>query len=200
MRHIRIARFGLARLVLACVTVLTLAVLAPSGATLAAGHTPATAFSVPPGWPQTLIIPRITVHAPLESVALTSPRDVHAPFRWSDAGWYSRGARPGDMGRAVIFGHLDSTCCPAVFWSLGEVKPGDTIQMAYRSGKILTFRVVWQHVFANTDLPVRWMFGGGHQRGLVLFTCAGIFHHDGTGYDHKLVLFARAIMPNGGLG
>lgn len=175
--------------------------LLSTGGAGAAGHSNVTANLVPPGRPLTVMIPRIGVNASLESVPLSSDRDVHAPFRWGDAGWFSRGPRPGATGRAVIFGHLDSTCCPAVFWSLGTLHAGDTVQVRYGDGRVLAFRVIWLHTYANASLPIRWLFGGGTgPRALVLFTCAGIFHTDGTGYDHKLVVYARVILPNGQLG
>jgi hypothetical protein len=44
------------------------------------------------------------------------------------------------------------------------------------------------------------MFGRNRQRGLVLITCSGVFHYDGTGYDHKLLVYARLILPSGQLG
>jgi hypothetical protein len=177
------------------------ALILSSGVAGAAGHAGATANLVPPGRPLTVMIPKIAVTASLESVPLSSDRDVHAPFKWADAGWFSRGPRPGAVGRAVIFGHLDSTCCPAVFWNLGTLQAGDTVQVRYADGRMLTFRVLWQHIYANSSLPIQWLFGGGKgPRALILFTCAGIFHTDGTGYDHKLVVYARLVLPNGQLG
>jgi Sortase domain len=155
---------------------------------------------VPPGWPQSLTIPKIGTSAPIESLSLTSGDSLHAPFRWMDAGWYSRGPRPGEPGNAVMFGHLDSYTGPAVFWSLNTLQPGDSISIAYRDGRRLTFRVMWQHVYPTTQMPQSWMFGANRQRGVIIFTCAGIFHSGGTGYDHKLVIFARLILPNGRLG
>jgi hypothetical protein len=172
-----------------------------AGGAGAVGRAPLTDTLVPPGRPQTVLIPKIGVRASLESVPLSSSRDVHAPFRWEDAGWFSRGPRPGAIGRAVIFGHLDSTCCPAVFWSLGTLLAGDLVQVRYGDGRILTFRVLWQHTYADSELPLHWLFGGGRgPRALILFTCAGVFHTDGTGYDHRLVIYARMILPNGQLG
>jgi sortase A len=155
---------------------------------------------VPAGWPKQVMIPSIGVRAPLESVRLTGKHDEEAPFKWDDAAWYSRGTRPGAPGRAFIFGHLDSTCCPAVFWSIRDLIPGSVIQISYRDGRALTFHVVWQHTYLNNDIPMNWIFGRAKQRGLVLYTCAGIFHTDGTGYDHKLIVYARLVMPDGRLG
>jgi len=186
--------------VIYCICVVAAVVFSTGGAR-AAAHSNVIDKLVPPGRPLLVMIPRIAVHASLESVPLSSDRDVHAPFRWEDAGWFSRGPRPGTVGRAVIFGHLDSTCCPAVFWSLQTMREGDVVRVQYGDGRVLSFRVLWQHTYANAGLPVHWLFGGGTgPRALILFTCAGIFHTDGTGYDHKLVVYARLILPNGQLG
>jgi hypothetical protein len=157
-------------------------------------------LKLPQGWPQRLVIPRIGVNASVESLAFTRAADAHAPYKWGDVAWYDRGPKPGDMGRANIFGHLDSTCCPAVFYRLKELKAGDTIQVAYKHGRPLTFRVLWSATYANTALPLNFLFGAVRERGLALMTCAGGFHLDGTGYDHKLVVYARLVLPNGKLG
>jgi hypothetical protein len=114
--------------------------------------------------------------------------------------WYSRGARPGDIGRATIFGHLDSYCCPAVFWRLGTLQPGSIVRVTYRGGRSLTFRVLWHQTYLNKDLPLKWLYGPVQERGLALITCAGVFHTDGTGYDHKLMVYARLVLPSGRLG
>src|SRR5438270_3830921 len=92
----------------------------------------------PPGWPQVVAVPRLSVSAKIEPVAMTNPADSEAPHRMEDVAWYSRGHRPGDRGRAEVFGHLDSTCCPAVFYQLRTVKPGDLIQVRYKTGTPLT--------------------------------------------------------------
>ncbi len=160
----------------------------------------AAVYTPPQGWPQKFMMPRFGVTAPVESLAFNRPADVHAPYRWGDVAWYDLGAKPGALGHAVIFGHLDSTCCPAVFYQLRNIKPGDTVQVQYKTGHALNFRVIWSHTYPNADLPVKFMYAAAQQRGLVLVTCTGVFHTDGTGYDHKFVVYARLILPNGKLG
>lgn len=155
---------------------------------------------VPPGWPTLLTIPRFGVRAPVERLALTAPADAHAPYRWGDVAWYDRGPRPGDRGRATIYGHVDSYCCPAVFWNLRNLKAGDLVRVSYRSGKPLTFRVLWKGMYRNQRVPQKWMYGPTTERGLVLITCAGIFQPNGIGYDHKLLVYTRLVLPNGHLG
>jgi hypothetical protein len=156
--------------------------------------------AVPAGWPKVFSIPRFGVRATVEALKFSTTSDVHAPYKWGDVAWYNRGPRPGDRGRATIFGHLDSTCCPAVFWQLHSLRAGDVVQVTYKNGKTLRFRVMWQGTYLNARMPVKFMFGRTTQHGLTLITCAGIFHRDGTGYDHKLVVYTRLILPSGKLG
>jgi hypothetical protein len=166
--------------------------------------TPAGASSptnpVPAGWPKTLIIPRMHLVAPVESLDLTKSSEQMAPFKWGDVAWYNRGPRPGDVGRATMFGHLDSYCCPAAFYLLKDLRAGDTIKVAYRNGKTLTFRVMWQASYPNQKVPLNFMFGRVRERGLNLMTCGGIFHPGAGGYDHKLLVYARLVLPSGQLG
>jgi hypothetical protein len=147
-----------------------------------------------------MAIPRIGVRSTVESIAFNRPEDVHAPYQWGDVAWYDLGPRPGDIGHAVVYGHLDSLCCPAVFYYLRNLRKNDLVQVAYRTGKPLTFKVQWSNVYWNNKLPVSWLYATVHERGLVLMTCAGFFHRDGTGYDHKLLVYARLVLPNGQLG
>jgi Sortase domain len=174
------------------------AILAP-GPAFAAGKSRSLPL-VPAGAPALVSITRIGVRAPLERISGTSPHDSEAPYRWNDAAWYSRDARPGDLGHAIIFGHLDSTCCPAVFWNLPLLHSGDVVQVSYPNGRILSFRIMWSHSYWNNQLPMNWIFSRGRQRGLIMWTCSGVFHTDGTGYDHKLIVYARMVMPGGRLG
>jgi hypothetical protein len=155
---------------------------------------------VPAGWPKFVMIPRLNVRAPVESLDLSKSLPTHAPYRWGDVAWYDRGPKPGQLGRANVFGHLDSTCCPAVFWQLKTLKPGDIAEVQYKKGSPLKFKVIWSQNYLNSKLPIKFMFGPASQHGLVLTTCSGVFHTDGTGYDHKLLVYARLILPNGSLG
>jgi hypothetical protein len=155
---------------------------------------------VPNGWPQKVLIPKIKVVAPVEALDLSKHLPQRAPYQWGDVAWYDRGPKPGQIGHAAVFGHVDSTCCPAVFWYLKDLKPGDIAEVQYKSGAPIKFKVIWSQSYANNKMPIKFLFGPSTQRAMLLVTCAGIFHTDGSGYDHKLVVYARMILPNGQLG
>jgi sortase (surface protein transpeptidase) len=158
------------------------------------------AFKPPGGWPRVLYVPKIAVSAPVESLGFNRPNDAHAPYQWGDVAWYDRGPKPGEYGNAAIFGHVDSTCCPAVFYEIAKLGPGDIVEVKYKAGSTLKFRVMWQHTYLNDQLPLKFIFGTfSGPRAVLLVTCTGAFQLK-SGYDHKRVVYARLILPNGKLG
>jgi sortase (surface protein transpeptidase) len=198
---------------LARAAILTSAALAlPLGGAVAASSKPhivpasgkhahhAMKIKVPNGWPTYVVVPKIKIKAPVEALDLSKHIPQKAPYRWGDVAWYNRGPKPGQVGHAAIFGHVDSTCCPAVFWELKNLKPGDIAEVQYKGGASVKFKVMWSQNYANTKMPTKFLFGPSSQRAIVLVTCSGAFHSNGAGYDHKLVVYARMILPNGKLG
>src|SRR5215218_5124218 len=71
--------------------------------------------------PVRLKIPAIGVDTGLQRLGRSHDGTVEVPsgrHKWEEAGWYAGGARPGDLGSAVLLGHVDSTAGPAVFYRL----------------------------------------------------------------------------------
>ena len=75
--------------------------------------------------PVAIDIPSINVHStglvPLSVGAdgvLPAPTDYQAP------GWYTGGPTPGQLGPAIIAGHVDGPDGPAIFYRLGELAAG----------------------------------------------------------------------------
>jgi sortase (surface protein transpeptidase) len=157
-------------------------------------HAAGNSVFIPPGWPRLLSAPAIGINrAPVESLALTRPTDAEAPYKWGDVAWYNRSPKPGDQGRAIIYGHLDSFCCPAIFYRLQFLKKGSIVQVGYPDGKWLDFMVQWNATYWNNQLPTNFMYANTNERGILLVTCAGAFHRDGTGYDHKRIVYATLL-------
>ena len=76
-----------------------------------------------------LRVPAIGVDTALESLRLGADGELVPPHDFGRAGWYAGGTAPGDVGPAVIAGHVDSRSGPAVFFKLREVGTGDTIEV-----------------------------------------------------------------------
>jgi hypothetical protein len=109
---------------------------APSPAAAAAG-TVGPAASKPPSLrrsaPVSVAIPAIGVRSPLLTLGLNPDGTIQVPDLATSAGeaaWYKYSVTPGQIGTAVIEGHVDSEVGPAVFFRLGAMHPGDHIDVA----------------------------------------------------------------------
>src|SRR5215831_637252 len=99
--------------------------------------------------PLRLLIPRIGLNAgilalgPAENGAMQAPQrgGPHDPV-WSDVYWWDAGTIPGQIGNAVIAGHVDRPDgSPATFTSLDKLQVGDSIEVQTAGGQTLYFRV-----------------------------------------------------------
>ena len=158
----------------------------------AATATPAP--SAPPAvQPQLLVIPRLGVQAPIENKGIDSHNQMEAPDKPFDVAWYPFTAKPGAGGNAVFAGHKDfAGVGPAVFWKLGQLGPGDTIQVTGANQTQLQYQVTqtWDYTLSNIPMASVLAQGDGDQ--VTLITCAGSYSR-AAGYDHRLVVRAKRI-------
>jgi hypothetical protein len=116
---------------------------------------------------------------------------LQAPTRFDRAGWYADGTSPGDVGPAVIAGHVDSKGGPAIFYRLRELTTGDRIEVL-RGGKVLRFVVTRTAWYPKKDFPTNEVYGPAPDRQLRLITCGGVFDHKLRSYKDNLVVYAVA--------
>jgi len=107
------------------------------------------------------------------------------------AGWYDAGPRPGEVGRAVIIGHLDGLHGRGLFSRVPSLPPGTSIDLTDRRGEVRRFNVVGAAQVSKDHFPVRYVYGAAPVPVLVLVTCGGPFRA-GRGYRDNVLLFARA--------
>lgn len=144
--------------------------------------------------PTRVRVPRIGVDSPLTALRLDAAGAIEPPTDFATAGWYGGGPIPGDPGPAVIAGHLDSQHGPAVFARLGELRPGDRVQV-WRGEEVVPFRVTGTVRVPKDRFPTEAVYGPTPAAELRLVTCGGDFDR-GTGhYRDNVVVFAIADTP-----
>jgi LPXTG-site transpeptidase (sortase) family protein len=143
------------------------------------------------GPPTRLRIPAIDLDAPLGPLHMDKTRQLEAPADFQKPGWYAEGTPPGDVGPAVIAGHLDSLHGKAIFYRLPELKTSDVI-LVQRDGKWLTFQVVSTTKFAKSRFPTAEVYGPTPDAQLRLITCGGSFDAERKSYRDNVVVFAVA--------
>lgn len=143
--------------------------------------------------PETLMIPEIGVHATVEQVKNDPNGAMSVPVHWTDVGWWSPGAAPGQDGDAVIDGHLDWYGVPeAVFYNLGQLKVGDEVDVLSQGNVSLRFKVTASTVVPSTADPAGLWATTGPPR-MTLITCAGDWVPSVGQYNQRLLVSASFV-------
>jgi Sortase domain len=160
-----------------------------AGATGAAGLGPSLARSLP----VSVRIPAIGVDSHLLHLGLNRDGTIEVPSIQTSAGqaaWYKYSATPGQVGASVIEGHVDTTQGPAVFFRLGALHPGNTIEVTLADGVTAVFRVTGVREYAKTRFPARAIYGATDFAALRLITCGGAFDYATGHYLSSTVVYA----------
>ncbi|MFI8946143.1 class F sortase [Streptomyces sp. NPDC053750] len=147
---------------------------------------------LPYGVPDQVSIPAIQVDAPVIPVGLDADGWVAAPPPEDPnlAGWFTGAVSPGEKGTAVVVGHVDNDEGPAVFYGLGALKKGNTVEVHRQDGRTAVFEIYGVEVFAKDDFPGDRVYASKGSPELRVITCGGGFTQQ-NGYAGNVVAFAR---------
>jgi sortase (surface protein transpeptidase) len=144
------------------------------------------------GAPVRLAIPAIGVDAPVMPVGVDASGNMSAPRGAWDTAWYAAGPRPGDVGNAVIAGHVDyHDVGPAVFWDIRTLTPGAEIWVTGDNGSRRRFVVQSVESYLLDEAPRERIFGPDASANLNLISCVGNFDPATRSYDRRIVVYAR---------
>ncbi|MFD7299536.1 class F sortase [Streptomyces pharetrae] len=148
--------------------------------------------ALPPSPPDRIRIPAIRVDAPLTGLGLTRTGSLEVPpaGRPDLAGWYEAGTTPGERGTAIVAGHVDNAEGPAVFYGLGALRRGGTIEVDRRDGSVAVFTVDAVEVYQAKNFPDEKVYGPARRPELRVITCGGGYSR-ATGYQGNVVVFAH---------
>lgn len=144
--------------------------------------------------PTLLSIPSVKINAGIISVGKDSNGGIQMPplFAWT-TGWYKYSPAPGQIGPAVIVGHVDNYKTISVFWRLRDVRPGDIITISRADAKTVKFKVTALKQFSQQNFPTAEVYGNINYPGLRLITCGGAFDRQTGRYTENTVVFAKAM-------
>jgi sortase (surface protein transpeptidase) len=147
--------------------------------------------------PARLEIPAIGVSSPLVRLGLNRDGTMQVPGDFQVAGWFTGAPQPGQLGPAVIAGHVDSRTGPAVFYRLRDLRPGDQVRVVRADGLVVRFEVESLASYPKQALPDDEVFGATTAPVLRLITCAGSFDRDRHSYRENLVVSAVRVADGG---
>jgi sortase (surface protein transpeptidase) len=160
-------------------------------------------FETPPPVPvgMTLRIPELGVDQPLlelrrDGAGVLEPSPVTEPEK---VGWYAEGVLPGQIGPALIAGHVSGRppgserSVPGVFARLHELGEGDQIVIA-RGADQLVFEVYQTGSYRKDEFPHYAVYSDTGGPELRAVTCGGAFDPAAHSYAENVVVFARLVV------
>jgi sortase (surface protein transpeptidase) len=141
--------------------------------------------------PTRLRIPAIKVNSELMALGLKKDGTLETPPGAFPAGWFTGAPTPGQLGPAIIVGHVRYVE-PGVFARLTDLRPADEIHVDRKDGSTATFRVTRVQHFEKARFPTKKVYGNIDHAGLRLITCGGLVA--GTSiFEENVVVFADLV-------
>lgn len=144
--------------------------------------------------PATVDISSIGASSRLLQLGLDADGKIAVPTnaQVKQAAWFTGSPRPGQVGPAVIEGHVDGAGgVRGVFFRLADVKKGDSVQIGQANGTKLTFDVYDVARYPKDNFPAAVVYGNTTGPELRVITCGGSIDPATGRYRDNTVLFAR---------
>lgn len=190
------ARVTVRRAAMAALLMLIVALL--SGCGTAAGQPSQTVPGTPAPEPAAVAptsvdVARLGIHSSLVHLGLNPDGTIAVPSldEPMQASWYSEGPAPGEVGPAIVLGHVDARGKPGIFHRLPEMAEGDEITIGRADGSALRFVVTRVAQVAKAEFPTAEVYGPTAEPELRLITCGGSFDRAAGHYRDNIIVFAR---------
>jgi len=143
--------------------------------------------------PVSLSIPAIGLKVSLSQLGLNRNGTIQVPTDFQQPGWYRFGPSPGQLGSAVILGHVDSYRGPAVFYRLRDLQPGDAVAVALADGVTAHFVVRQVAMYLKAHFPTVQVYAPHGYSELQLVTCGGVFDPLAGSYLSNIVVYTNLV-------
>lgn len=145
--------------------------------------------------PASVKIPSINASSTLVALGENPDGTVQVPpvSTPMQAGWYVGSSAPGEVGPAVLLGHVDGDSQEGIFYRLHELVPGATVQITRADGTVLTFSVTKVDKVAKSAFPTDAVYGPTGDPELRLLTCGGAFDQAAHSYVDNVIVYAKLV-------
>lgn len=150
--------------------------------------------------PVAVSIPKIDVRSLLNPLGVDDQGRLAVPARgphYDQAAWFTGSPRPGQVGPAVLEGHIDGPGAkPSVFFRLAALRSGDRVTVSRADGTQVAFAVYRVERYRKNDFPTIAVYGDTAGPELRLITCGGPWDPAIGHYRDNTVVYAR-LTPRG---
>ncbi|MCA1674359.1 MAG: class F sortase [Actinobacteria bacterium] len=148
---------------------------------------------MPESEPVSIEIPSLGVSSEVMDLGLRPDGSMEVPPGAYPAGWYTAAPTPGELGPAIIAGHVNWNGDPGVFFELHKMTPRNEITVRRRDGSTALFGVDNVAQYPKNEFPTEAVYGNIDHAGLRLITCGGDFDKSAHSYLDNIVVYASLI-------
>ncbi|WP_199433937.1 class F sortase [Qaidamihabitans albus] len=143
--------------------------------------------------PTEVSIPKLDATSSLITVAVNKDGELAVPSADDpmQAAWYRLSPVPGEVGPAILLGHVDGGGRPGIFHKLHELVPGDEILVERSDDERLRFVVDRSEQVPKDEFPAEAVYGNTDQPQLRLITCGGVFDQAEHSYEDNVIVYAN---------
>jgi sortase (surface protein transpeptidase) len=181
------------RLDVPVVVVAAPATVPPAAPVPAPAPAPAPPPVLPAADPVRVRVPALGTTSEVVHLGLRDDGTMEVPPGADPVGWYDRSPTPGELGPAVLAGHVDWDGEPGAFAGLDELLAGDQVVVERADGTVATFTVERVEAHDKDAFPTDEVYGDLDHAGLRLITCGGGFDEETGDYEQNVVVFARLV-------
>jgi hypothetical protein len=139
-------------------------------------------------------ISALGVSAQTVDLGLEPDGTMQVPTGPAPVGWFAESPTPGEIGPAVLAGHLTWNGVDGVFRHLQTLKPGDEIVVTRADGSRPRFVVTEVAQYSKNAFPTARVYANTPGPQLRLITCAGDYNPGSHNYSDNVVVYATMQM------
>jgi LPXTG-site transpeptidase (sortase) family protein len=151
---------------------------------------PTAPVGLPASRPVQVDIPALGVSQQTIDLGLAADGTMQVPSGPTPVGWFAESPTPGEIGPAVLAGHLTWNGADGVFRHLQALKLGDEIVVTRADGSRPRFVVTEVAQYSKDAFPTARVYANTPGPQLRLITCAGDYSPDSHNYSDNVVVYA----------
>lgn len=145
--------------------------------------------------PVSLRVPQVGIDTSLVPLgqAADGTMDVPGGQPGDPGGWYKYSPTPGQLGPAVILGHVNNLASPVgLFFRLHEMKAGEQFSVGRADGTVAVFVVDKLALVKKATFPTLAVYGNTNRAEIRLITCGGFDPASGE-YTENTVVYGHLV-------
>jgi LPXTG-site transpeptidase (sortase) family protein len=151
---------------------------------------PTAAAGMPASTPVRVEIPALGVAQRTIELGLAADGTMEVPVGSELIGWFAESPTPGEIGPAVLAGHLTWNGIDGVFRDLATLERGDEIVVTRTDGSRPRFVVMEVAQYPKDEFPTARVYANTPGPQLRLITCAGDYSPGAHRYSDNVVVYA----------